>query len=244
MLTTKSAVILFFGMLLGVLLSVGGSVFAERDSLKASVGNHSDAPVETVTLPYQELRMFTEVFGRIKRDYVEAVSDKKLLEDAIKGMLAGLDPHSSYLDAEQYKGLKEGTTGQFGGLGIEVTMENGFVKVVSPIDDTPAQRAGMKAGDLIVRLDEKPVKGMSLADAVKIMRGNPGDDILLTVIREGADAPLKITITRAIIKVKSVKNRMLAPGYGYVRISSFQSRTGQGVIDAVNKLKSRKMDAN
>ncbi len=136
--------------------------------------------------------MFTEVFGRIKRDYVEAVSDKKLLEDAIKGMLAGLDPHSSYLDAEQYKGLKEGTTGQFGGLGIEVTMENGFVKVVSPIDDTPAQRAGMKAGDLIVRLDEKPVKGMSLADAVKIMRGNPGDDILLTVIREGADAPLKI----------------------------------------------------
>ncbi len=237
MLTTKSAVILFFGMLLGVLLSVGGSVFAERDSLKASVGNHSDAPVETVTLPYQELRMFTEVFGRIKRDYVEAVSDKKLLEDAIKGMLAGLDPHSSYLDAEQYKGLKEGTTGQFGGLGIEVTMENGFVKVVSPIDDTPAQRAGMKAGDLIVRLDEKPVKGMSLADAVKIMRGNPGDDILLTVIREGADAPLKITITRAIIKVKSVKNRMLAPGYGYVRISSFQSRTGQGVIDAVNKLK-------
>jgi carboxyl-terminal processing protease len=237
MLTTKSAVILFFGMLLGVLLSVGGSVFAERDSLKASVGNHSDAPVETVTLPYQELRMFTEVFGRIKRDYVEAVSDKKLLEDAIKGMLAGLDPHSSYLDAELYKGLKEGTTGQFGGLGIEVTMENGFVKVVSPIDDTPAQRAGMKAGDLIVRLDEKPVKGMSLADAVKIMRGNPGDDILLTVIREGADAPLKITITRAIIKVKSVKNRMLAPGYGYVRISSFQSRTGQGVIDAVNKLK-------
>lgn len=237
MLTTKSAVILFFGMLLGVLLSIGGSVFAERDSLKASVGNHSDAPVETVTLPYQELRMFTEVFGRIKRDYVEAVSDKKLLEDAIKGMLAGLDPHSSYLDAEQYKGLKEGTTGQFGGLGIEVTMENGFVKVVSPIDDTPAQRAGMKAGDLIVRLDEKPVKGMSLADAVKIMRGNPGDDILLTVIREGADAPLKITITRAIIKVKSVKNRMLAPGYGYVRISSFQSRTGQGVIDAVNKLK-------
>ncbi len=237
MLTTKSAVILFFGMLLGVLLSIGGSVFAERDSLKASVGNHSDAPVETVTLPYQELRMFTEVFGRIKRDYVEPVSDKKLLEDAIKGMLAGLDPHSSYLDAEQYKDLKEGTTGQFGGLGIEVTMENGFVKVVSPIDDTPAQRAGMKAGDLIVRLDEKPVKGMSLADAVKIMRGNPGDDILLTVIREGADAPLKITITRAIIKVKSVKNRMLAPGYGYVRISSFQSRTGQGVVDAVNKLK-------
>ncbi|MCK5478588.1 MAG: S41 family peptidase, partial [Methylococcales bacterium] len=183
-----------------------------------------------------ELRTFTEVFGRIKRDYVEPVSDKKLLEDAIKGMLSGLDPHSAYLDVEQYKDLKEGTTGQFGGLGIEVTMEDGFVKVVSPIDDTPAQRAGIKAGDLVVRLDEKPVKGMTLGEAVKIMRGKPGSDILLTIIREGEVAPLKITITRAIIKVKSVKNKVLEKDYGYLRISSFQSRTGQGVIDAVAEL--------
>ncbi len=232
MLKKKKAVILIFGMLLGVLLSIGGSVFAERENVK----NNPDNQVETVTLPYEELRMFTEVFGRIKRDYVEPVSDKKLLEDAIKGMLAGLDPHSAYLDKEQYKGLKEGTTGQFGGLGIEVTMENGFVKVVSPIDDTPAKRAGMKSGDLIVRLDKKPVKGMSLAEAVKLMRGKPGDDILLTVIREGADAPLKITITRAIIKVKSVKNKILDKDFGYIRISSFQSRTGSGVVEAVNEL--------
>ena len=228
MLKKKNSMILFLGILLGVLLSLGSTVIADLEN--------NSAPQETVTLPYEELRTFTEVFGRIKRDYVEEVSDKKLLEDAIKGMLSGLDPHSAYLDIAQYKDLKEGTTGQFGGLGIEVTMENGFVKVVSPIDDTPAKKAGMQAGDLIVRLDEKPVKGMSLTDAVKLMRGEPGSDILLTVIREGAESPLKITITRAIIKVKSVKSKILDKDYGYLRISSFQSRTGQGLTDAVNKL--------
>jgi carboxyl-terminal processing protease len=234
MLKKKNSVILFLGVILGVLLSVGGSVFADRDS---SVIVNEPVQQQEVTLPYDELRVFTEVFGRIKRDYVEPVSDKKLLEDAIKGMLSGLDPHSSYLDAEQYKDLKEGTTGRFGGLGIEVTMEDGFVKVVSPIDDTPAERAGIKAGDLVVRLDEKPVKGMTLAEAVKIMRGDPGSDILLTVIREGEEAPLKVMITRAIIKVKSVKNKILEKNFGYIRISSFQSSTGQGVFKAVAELK-------
>ena len=230
----KSSAILFLGIMLGVLLSIGGTVIAERENTGTS--SKAVAQVGAVTLPYDELRMFTEVFGRIKRDYVEPVSDKKLLEDAIKGMLSGLDPHSAYLDTEQYKDLREGTTGQFGGLGIEVTMENGFVKVVSPIDDTPAERAGIKAGDLVVRLDEKPVKGMTLTDAVKIMRGDPGSAIVLTVIREGEEAPLKISITRAIIKVKSVKNKILEKDYGYLRISSFQSRTGQGVFDAVAEL--------
>jgi carboxyl-terminal processing protease len=234
MLKKKNSVILFLGVILGVLLSVGGSVFADRDS---SVIVSEPVQQQEVTLPYDELRVFTEVFGRIKRDYVEPVSDKKLLEDAIKGMLSGLDPHSSYLDTEQYKDLKEGTTGRFGGLGIEVTMEDGFVKVVSPIDDTPAERAGIKAGDLVVRLDEKPVKGMTLAEAVKIMRGDPGSDILLTVIREGEEAPLKVMITRAIIKVKSVKNKILEKNFGYIRISSFQSSTGQGVFKAVAELK-------
>jgi carboxyl-terminal processing protease len=234
MLKKKSSAILLLGIMLGVLLSIGGTVVAERENTVAS--SKAVAQAESVTLPYEELRMFTEVFGRIKRDYVEPVSDKKLLEDAIKGMLSGLDPHSAYLDTEQYKDLREGTTGQFGGLGIEVTMENGFVKVVSPIDDTPAERAGMKAGDLVVRLDEKPVKGMTLADAVKIMRGEPGSIIVLTVIREGEEAPIKVSITRAIIKVKSVKNKILEKDYGYLRISSFQSRTGQGVIDAVAEL--------
>jgi carboxyl-terminal processing protease len=225
MLKKNNVLILTLGMLLGIFISLGSAVFADRD--EASVAEPQEV------LPFDELRTFTEVFGRIKRDYVETVTDKKLLEGAIRGMLAELDPHSAYLQGEEFKELKEGTTGQFGGLGIEVTMENGFVKVVAPIDDTPAQRAGMQAGDLVVKLDEKPVKGMTLMDAVKIMRGKPGSDIELTVIREGEDSPLKIKLTRAIIKVKSVKSRMLEKDYGYLRISSFQSRTGQNLLDAV-----------
>ncbi|MGZ4991617.1 MAG: S41 family peptidase, partial [Methylobacter sp.] len=182
MLKKKNIFILSLGIMLGVFMGICGSVFAERDNVDP-VADTAEA------LPYEDLRTFTEIFGRIKRDYVEPVSDKKLLEDAIRGMLSGLDPHSAYLVADEYQELKEGTTGQFGGLGIEVTMENGFVKVVSPIDDTPAQRAGIKTGDLIVRLDDQPVKGMTLADAVKLMRGEPGSKILLTVVREGVEAP-------------------------------------------------------
>lgn len=230
MLNRNNILIITLSFLLGVTISTCSSVFADKENTVTS----SEA---VDTLPFEELRTFSEVFGRIKRDYVEPVSDKKLLEGAVRGMLESLDPHSAYLDAEHFKELKEGTTGQFGGLGIEVTMENGFVKVVSPIDDTPAQRAGVKAGDLIVRLDEKPVKGMTLGEAVKIMRGEPGTDIELTIIREGEQAPLKIKITRAVIKVKSVKQRMLEKGFGYVRISSFQSRTGENLLEAIDALK-------
>lgn len=229
MLKKNNVLILTLGMLLGIFISLGSTVFADRDEALATE--------QEEVLPFDELRTFTEVFGRIKRDYVETVTDKKLLEGAIRGMLSELDPHSAYLQGEEFKELKEGTTGQFGGLGIEVTMENGFVKVVAPIDDTPAQRAGIQAGDLVVKLDEKPVKGMTLMDAVKIMRGEPGSEIELTVIREGEDSPLKIKLTRAIIKVKSVKSRMLEKDYGYLRISSFQSRTGQNLLDAVADLK-------
>lgn len=232
MLKNRNILILTVGIFLGATLSLCGSVFAEKET-PATAAKTDDLQ----SLPFDELRTFTEVFGRIKQDYVEQVSDKKLLEDAIRGMLSGLDPHSAYLASEEYKELQEGTTGQFGGLGIEVGMENGFVKVVSPIDDTPAQRAGLKSGDLIVRLDDKPVKGMTLADAVKVMRGEPGSDIVLTVIREGEEAPLKFTLTRDIIKVKSVKNKLLEKNYGYLRISSFQSGTGQGLLDAVEELK-------
>ena len=215
--------------MLGVFIGICGSVIAEKDKNQPALENEA--------LPYEDLRTFTEIFGRIKRDYVEPVSDKKLLEDAIRGMLSGLDPHSAYLVSEEYQELKEGTTGQFGGLGIEVTMENGFIKVVSPIDDTPAQKAGIKTGDLIVRLDDQPVKGMSLTDAVKTMRGEPGSKIVLTVVREGAEAPLKITLIRAVVKVQSVKSRMLEKNYGYLRISSFQSGTGESVKEALAKLK-------
>jgi carboxyl-terminal processing protease len=229
MLKEKSLFILSLGIMLGVFVGICGSVVAEKDK--------NDVALENEALPFEDLRTFTEIFGRIKRDYVEPVSDKKLLEDAIRGMLAGLDPHSAYLVSEEYQELKEGTTGQFGGLGIEVTMENGFIKVVSPIDDTPAQKAGIKTGDLIVRLDDEPVKGMSLADAVKKMRGEPGSKIVLTVVREGAEAPLKLTLVRAVIKVQSVKSRLLEKNYGYLRVSSFQSGTGESLKEALANMK-------
>ena len=212
------------GAALGATLIFGQMVFADKPS------NKSD-------LPLDELRAFSEIFGRIKNNYVEPVEDKELLQNAIRGMLSGLDPHSTYLDLDDFKELREGTSGEFGGLGIEVTMEDGFVKVVSPIDDTPAAKAGVLAGDLIVRLDDAPVKGMSLGDAVDVMRGKPGSKLLLTIIREGEDKPLKIELTRAIIKVKSVKQRMLEPGYGYIRISTFQSRTGPSLKEAISALK-------
>jgi carboxyl-terminal processing protease len=224
--------LLLTGLLMGVLVSIGHGVFAERDNKSTQA-----------TLPIAELRTFTDVFGRIKNDYVVEVDDKELIENAIRGMLSGLDPHSSYLDAEDYTELQVGTTGQFGGLGIEVGMEDGFVKVIAPIDDTPAKRAGIQAGDLVIRLDDTPVKGMTLNDAVKIMRGKPGTDIELTIVREGEDKPLKISITRDVIKVKSVRSRMLEPGFAYLRISQFQSKTADNLIDAIEDLKKETIPA-
>lgn len=217
------------GAALGVGLSVAGMAIAEREPPKA--------PEPLGTIPYEDLRTFAEIYGRIRQDYVESVSDNKLLTDAIRGMLSGLDPHSSYLDGDEYNDLKAGTVGQFGGLGIEVGMENGFVKVVSPIDDTPAHRAGIKAGDLIIRLDEQPVKGMTLNDAVKKMRGNPGTPIVLTVVREGTEKPLKLRLVRDVIKIKSVKTRFLEDGFALVRVTSFQSQTGQALTEAIEELK-------
>jgi carboxyl-terminal processing protease len=188
-------------------------------------------------LPLQELRVFAEIFGRIKANYVEPVADKVLLENAIRGMVSGLDPHSSYLDADEFKDLQVGTRGEFGGLGIEVGMEDGFVKVISPIDDTPAERAGILSGDLIVRLDDTPVKGLTLNEAVKLMRGKPGTSISLTIVREGEEKPLKIEVVRAVIKVASVKSRLLEDAFGYIRISQFQSHTTEDLRKAVRKLK-------
>ena len=214
------------GAILGSTLIFGQMVFAEKPPASAKPD-----------IPLNELRAFSEIFGRIKNNYVEPVEDKELLQNAIRGMLSGLDPHSTYLDLEDFKNLREGTSGEFGGLGIEVTLEDGFVRVVSPIDDTPAAEAGVLAGDLIIRLDEKPVKGMALREAVDMMRGKPGTDLLITILREGEDKPLNITLTRAIIKVKSVKHKTLEPGYGYVRISTFQQRTSEGLNKAIKQLK-------
>jgi carboxyl-terminal processing protease len=210
------------GVMAGAALTVNLSAMADKDAATA--------------LPVEELRAFTDVFARIKNDYVEPVDDKKLIDGAINGMLTGLDPHSTYLDVEGFKDLQVGTQGEFGGLGIEVGMEDGFVKVVSPIEDTPAFKAGVKPGDLIIKLDDTPVKGLSLNDAVKRMRGKPGSTIKLTIARKGVDKPIVLTLTRAVIKIRSVKFQLLENGYGYVRVTQFQEHTGELLADALNTL--------
>ncbi len=219
---TKFILVGLAGVLAGAALTVNLSAIANKDAETA--------------LPVEELRAFTDVFARIKNDYVEPVEDKKLITEAINGMLTGLDPHSTYLDAEGFKDLQVGTQGEFGGLGIEVGMEDGFVKVVSPIEDTPAFKAGVKPGDLIVKLDDTPVKGMSLNDAVKRMRGKPGSKIKLTIARKGVDKPVIVTLTRAVIKIRSVKFQSLESGYGYVRVTQFQEHTGELLAEALTKL--------
>lgn len=210
------------GMVAGVSLSLHFAAVADKESV-------------ATPLPVEELRAFSEVFGRIKSDYVEPVTDKKLITDAIAGMLNGLDPHSAYLDADAFKELQEGTHGEFGGLGIEVGMEDGVVKVISPIEDTPAYQAGIKSGDFIIKIDDTLIKGMSLNDAVKRMRGKPGSKVVLTVIRKDMPKPLEITLVRAVIKVQSVKPKLLESGYGYVRITQFQDQTGENLASALEK---------
>ncbi len=213
------------GVLIGVLVSLNFSAVAQKE-----------AATTLKPLPIEELRAFTEVFGRVKSDYVEQVDDKKLITEAINGMLTGLDPHSAYLDQEAFRELQVGTQGEFGGLGIEVGMEDGFVKVVTPIDDTPASRAGVKPGDLIVKLDESSVKGMTLNDAVKRMRGRPNTQITLTIVRKGEQKPIVVTLTRAVIKIQSVKSKLLEPGYAYFRVSQFQEHTGETLAKAIETL--------
>lgn len=210
------------GLLAGLLVSLHFSAIADKDT--------------ELPLPVEELRAFSEVFGRIKSDYVEPVSDKKLITEAINGMLTGLDPHSAYLDADGFKELQAGTQGEFGGLGIEVGMEDGLVKVISPIEDTPAFNAGIKSGDLIIKLDDTLVKGLTLNDAVKRMRGKPGSSILLTIVRKNETKPLQISVTRAVIKVQSVKSKLVEPGYGFVRVTQFQEHTGENLATALSSL--------
>ncbi len=187
-------------------------------------------------LPIEELRQLSDVFGLIKSDYVEAVEDKKLLTEAISGMVASLDPHSAYLDKKAFKELREGTQGKFVGLGIEVGMEDGYVKVISPIEDSPAYKAGLKAGDLITRLDSTPVKGLTLDEAVKRMRGEPNTKITLTVARKEEDKPLMITIVRQEIKVQSVKGKVIEPGYAWIRIAQFQEPTVDDLAKKINAI--------
>jgi carboxyl-terminal processing protease len=201
--------------------------------------NTDTPPANASQLPLQELRNFTEIFDRIRSSYVEPVDDETLLQYAIDGMLSNLDPHSDYLLPEDFTELQEHTTGKFGGLGIEVGIEEGLIKVVSPIDDTPAEKAGIKAGDFIVSLDGKPVREMSLNDAIDLMRGEPGTDIELSIRRQGEKELLEFVLTRAEIKVASVRGESLGDGIGYLRITQFQDQSGPELIAAITKLQKK-----
>ena len=192
---------------------------------------------EPAPLPLNELRKFADVFGKIKAAYVEEIDDVTLLQSAIKGMLSGLDPHSAYLEPSAYDDLKVSTSGSFGGLGIEIGMENGFVKVIAPIDETPAQLGGIQAGDLIIELDNKPVKGLSLNQAVDKMRGEVGTKIKLKLVRSGTREPIEMTLTRAEIKTPSIRSMVLDDHYGYLRVSQFQANSGDQFAEKLNNLK-------
>lgn len=242
-----------FNVYSAVLMMAGSLAFAPGSWAEDDVVVPQSSPLDADTsspiseegvLPLEDLRTFAKVYNHIRSGYVEDVSDATLLEYAIKGMLSELDPHSAYLDSSSFENLQESTTGEFGGLGIEVGMENGFVKVISPIDDTPASRAGVQAGDLIIKLDDKPVKGMNIGDAVDSMRGPIGSDIRLTIVREGVDLPFELVLTRDVVKVTSVRSRILEPGYAYLRIAQFQVDTGKEVVSAISKLKKEEPNLN
>ncbi len=218
----KNLGLLASGALAGVLISVALSAIAQREP--------------RTTLPLDDLRQFSDVFGAIKKNYVEPVDDRKLFTNAISGMLSGLDPHSSYLDSDSFNDLQVGTQGEFGGLGIEVNSEDGFVKVVSPIEDTPAARAGIKSGDLIIKIDQESTKGLSLSDAVKRMRGKPKTQITLTIARKGETKPLVFVIVREIIRVQSVKSKMLEGGIGYLRVTQFQEHTTETLSKSLQSM--------
>ena len=205
-------------------------------SIQAKEPIEGEAKVTPSRLPLEQLRAFAEIFERIRTSYVESVDDKTLLENAIHGMLGGLDPHSSYLGPKDFEDLRNNTSGKFGGLGIEVGIEDGFIKVVSPIDDTPAQKAGVLAGDVIIKIDNSPVKGIGLNAAIEKMRGEPGSEILITIIRENVNKPMDISLKRAEINITSVKHKLLQNHYGYVRITQFQENTGADIHTALQKL--------
>ena len=217
------------GAVIGAGVTLTHSVLAERQAV-ATAQAQGD-------LPLDDLRTFVDVLNKVKADYVEPVDDKTLLQNAMRGMLSGLDPHSAYMDKDEFRDMNVTTTGKFGGLGIEVQMQGGLVRVVSPIDDTPAAKAGIKPGDLIVKIDDTPVQGLSINDAVNKMRGEPGTHVKLVVVRENTPQPLNFDLKRDVIKVSSVRSRMLEPGYGYIRISQFQTGTGKSFTDEIDKLK-------
>jgi len=210
--------------------------FAAMTAVALLIPSVQAGPPTNSSETYRQLNLFGDVFERVRADYVEKVGEQELIEAAIQGMLASLDPHSSYMNAKNFRDMQVQTKGEFGGLGIEVTLENGLVKVVSPIDETPAARAGLKPGDFITHLDGEAVMGLSLQEAVEKMRGPVNSDIKLTIRREGRDTPLDVTLTRAVIKIQSVRSRREGD-IGYIRITTFNEQTDKGLERAVENLK-------
>lgn len=223
-----------------LLLALSAPVAAVEPTPVPLPDNHHEEAAQAKApqprLPLEDMRAFVEAFERIRASYVEPVEDRTLFENAIRGMLSSLDPHSAYLDARDFEELQSSTSGEFGGLGIEVGMEDGLVRVVSPIDDTPAARAGIQTGDYIIKLDGKSLQGMTLAEAIGLMRGKPGSKIVLTVVRKGEE-PRELTLVRARIEMTSVKGRLLEDGYGLIRISQFQIHTGRDFKREAEKLR-------
>lgn len=244
----QAALLVFLGVGVGTLTTMSPTSFAdsapapdqpdtaEQTAPKNPAEPAADPKIDSQGVPLADLRKFVEILNRVKQGYVGDINDKKLLDNAMHGMIDGLDPHSSYLDADEFKQLTVSTSGQFGGLGLKVQRDNGYLKVVAPIDDTPASRAGIQPGDVIVRIDDKPVKGMSIAESIRHMRGKAGTSVALTMVRKGEDKPLELNLKRADIHVESVKSRMLAPGYAYIRITQFTSETGAGMQRALETL--------
>lgn len=214
-------------MLVACFATANAQTENQAETENQEVGQEVDVVVEPTPLPIDQIRSFADVFTRIKLNYVEPVSDEKLLGYAIEGMLNGLDPHSSYLKDEGYDELDEGTRGSFNGLGMEVIMEGGFVKVIAPIDDTPAATAGIQTGDLIVRIDGTPVSGLSLSEATEQMRGEPGTKITLTILRESEPEPFDVELKRAVVRLSSIKRKRLNDDIGYIRVTQFQIATAE-----------------
>jgi carboxyl-terminal processing protease len=230
----------FFTTMAAALISILplAAVNAEtsEDQIEQTVDEQS---TQEERLPLRELRLFTQVFEQIRRGYVEEVADTELLENAIAGLLLELDPHSVYLNQTDYEELQESATGEYGGLGLQVGSERGMIKVISPIDDSPAAKAGIEAGDFIVEVDGTPVRGMAVQKAIDKLRGEKGTSIQLTLFREGQEGPLDVTVVRDTIQVSSVRSRIIEPGYGYVRVSQFQVSSGEDFKDALISLKEK-----
>ena len=193
-------------------------------------------PLPVDQLPIDQIRAFGEIFDLVKEQYIHPVDDRELLEDAIRGMVSGLDPHSAYLTAEEHQELQKGTSGEFGGLGIEITAEDGLIRIITPLDDSPAHDAGLLAGDLVTRVDGESVRDLTATEAAKRIRGQPGTAVTLTILREGEAGPLEFTIVRDIVEIASVKSELVEPGFARIRVSRFQTQTGARLLEAIRRV--------